>query len=108
MANRVCRDCPAIIPATAYKGRCPKHARQADKARGTKAERGYDASYHQQRRAWQRRMNTGERVTCWRCDEPIDPEHWHLGHDDDDRTVLRGPECPPCNLSAAGKASHRR
>ena len=108
MASRVCRDCPAIIPATAYKGRCPACARRADKARGTKTERGYGPNFVAERKAWQRRLNQGARVTCWRCGDLIDPEHWHLGHDDTDRDVVRGPECPNCNLSAAGRSSHRR
>jgi hypothetical protein len=50
---------------------------------------------------------TGE-VSCWRCLEPILPgADFHLGHDDNDRTIIRGPEHPLCNLSAAGKASHQ-
>ena len=105
-AKRVCRDCPAIIPTNAYKGRCPSCSRQADRARGTKTERGYGPDFVAERKAWQRRLNQGMRVTCWRCDDPIDPEHWHLGHDDTDRGVVRGPECPSCNLSAAGRSSH--
>ena len=32
---------------------------------------------------------------------------WHLGHADHDRGITMGPECTLCNLSAAGKASHR-
>jgi hypothetical protein len=41
---------------------------------------------------------------CWRCATHITPgQAWHLGHDDDDRTVYRGIECVPCNLSAAGR-----
>ena len=107
MAMRVCKGCPAIIPSSAYKGRCPDCARQADRARGTKTERGYGSEFNAERRTWQSRMNQGLRVTCWRCGDLLDPEHWHLGHDDDDRGVIRGPECPPCNLSAAGRSSHR-
>lgn len=48
-------------------------------------------------------MNRGEAFTCWRCDDPIDPEHWHLGHDDHDRDVYRGPECVTCNTATAGR-----
>lgn len=29
----------------------------------------------------------------------------HLGHDDHDRSITRGPECVECNLTAAGRAS---
>lgn len=51
-------------------------------------------------------MDAGHVVHCWRCLTPIDPTNWHLGHDDDDRRITRGPEHPACNLSAAGRASH--
>jgi hypothetical protein len=48
-------------------------------------------------------MKAGETFTCWRCGAPIDPNNWHLGHDDYDRRLYRGPECPPCNLATAGR-----
>lgn len=48
-------------------------------------------------------MNAGETFHCWRCDNPIDPKNWDLGHDDWDRSIYRGPECPSCNRSAAGR-----
>ena len=96
MARRVCLDCPAV--GHWPRGRCPAHAQ-------TEAQRGYGREHRAARRAWQRRLDAGEHVTCWRCAAPIDPTSWHLGHDDADRAVTRGPECPGCNLSAAGRAS---
>lgn len=77
-----------------------------DKARGTRAERGYDRDYDRTRRAYQRRMDAGETFACWDCGEPIDPNDWHLGHDPRDRSVIRGPQRPLCNLSDAGRNSH--
>ena len=107
MAVRVCRDCPRIIPAAAYKGRCPECSRRADKARGTRRERGYDAAHDREAKRWRAKITAGERVTCWRCGEPItDPSDCHLGHDDRDRSITRGPEHATCNLSAAGRNSH--
>ena len=104
--RRVCLDCPAIILATAYKGRCQGCNRKADQARGTRAERGYDAQYVAIKRAWQRRIDAGEVVHCWRCTTArIVGRDWHLGHSDD-RAQIMGPECPPCNLRAAGRAAH--
>lgn len=105
---KVCTQpgCPTIGNWT--RGRCPIHERARDKQRGTRAQRGYDAAYDRERKAWQARLDHGERLTCWRCGNPIDPAAWHLGHDDHDRTVIHGPECPPCNLSAAGRISHMR
>jgi hypothetical protein len=97
------RGCPRITEST----HCPEHTRARDRARGTKAERGYDKQYLAERKVWVRMVATGE-VSCWRCLEPILPgADFHLGHDDNDRTIIRGPEHPLCNLSAAGKASHQ-
>lgn len=120
MASRVCRDCPVIIPATAYKGRCPACARRADKARGTKTERGYGAAvldtplgrmtFDQCRRAYQSRMDAGLTYRCacgcgaW-VGSHLGTSGWHLGHGDD-RTVIIGPLVAGCNLSEAGRAAH--
>ena len=106
-AWRICpeRGCPQSIPAS--KRYCPKHAREHDKARGTKRERGYGKAFLDERKVWVRMVETGE-VNCWRCLNPIPPgAEFHLGHDDNDRNIIRGPEHPYCNLSAAGKASHQ-
>ena len=42
---------------------------------------------------------------CWRCRKPIPPgSNWHLGHDDNDRSIIRGPEhAVECNLRAAAR-----
>lgn len=74
-------------------------------ARGTRAERGYDARHDRLRANYQARMDKGERFTCWRpdCGRTIDPTHWHLGHDDRDRSKYRGPECPSCNLATSSR-----
>lgn len=95
--------CPRVTDSR----HCPEHARAHDKARGTKAQRGYGKEFRSERNVWVRMIETGE-VNCWRCLRPILPgADFHLGHDDNDRSIIRGPECPSCNLSAAGKASHR-
>lgn len=106
---RVCKEpgCPTLIADGTYRGECPTHRREADKNRGTRAERGYGAGHQAARRAWQAKIDAGEDVRCWRCGTPIRSTAWHLGHDDVDRSVTRGPECVPCNLAAAGRASHR-
>ena len=95
--------CPELVEQGARDGRCEQHRRTRDKARGTRQERGYDAAHERLRAEYQRRMNRGQAYVCWRCGDPIDPEHWHLGHDDLDRDVYRGPECPPCNLATSGR-----
>ncbi len=89
--------------AITAKPRCPACTRVLDKTRGTKQQRGYDADHDRLRAAYQRRMDAGETFDCWRCHQPINPHHWHLGHDDHDRTRYRGPECPPCNTATKGR-----
>ena len=107
MARRVCAEagCPLITDST----RCPDHTRAKDKARGTTTQRGYGSQHQGARAAWQRRIDAGEQVTCWRpnCTERITGRTWHLGHDDLDRSITRGPECVRCNLKAAGRISPR-
>ena len=48
-------------------------------------------------------MDKGEVFTCWRCQCPIDPRAWHLGHSDLDRGSYRGPECIGCNTATSGR-----
>lgn len=104
-ALKICalRGCPRVTS-----GRyCPGHQAAHDKQRGTKAERGYDSKFYAIRREYVERHET-EPFDCIRCGEPIPiNEPFHLDHDDDDRSIIRGPSHPLCNLSAAGKASHR-
>lgn len=70
---------------------------------GNTTARGYGWTHQQLRRRWQRVIDAGNGI-CWRCEKPIPPgAPWHLGHDDNDRSIYRGPEHPPCNLSAAGR-----
>ena len=95
---RVCaeKDCPTLTKAT----RCPSHTRARDKARGTKQERGYGAEYQALRRADVARMARGEVLTCWRCSTVVMPHEYSLGHCDDDRSVIHGPEhLRKCNLA---------
>ncbi|ALE91832.1 hypothetical protein AOC05_05010 [Arthrobacter alpinus] len=63
--------------------------------------------FAQTRKQWEPKVRTGT-VHCWRCIELIPAtDDWHLGHDDEDRSIIRGPEHGACNLKAAGQASHR-
>lgn len=59
--------------------------------------------YRQLRGSWALHVAAGL-VCCWRCRRPIPPgSDWHLGHDDGDRRVIRGPEHPACNLRSAAR-----
>lgn len=106
MTVRVCIEsgCPALTRGT----RCTEHERAKDKARGTAAQRGYDQPHRTLRADWQRRLDAGLVVHCWRCAECdvvtiIDPKAWTLGHCDDDRSTYHGPECPPCDYATSGR-----
>jgi hypothetical protein len=105
MSLRVCTvpGCPTLVQADAPRGRCPQHRREWDKARGTRTNRGYGPDHQRLRATWQARIDAGEHITCWRCGTTLTGRTWHLGHDDHDRATYRGPECAPCNLSAAGR-----
>ena len=107
---KVCRvpGCPALIPATAYRGMCDDCRREYDAARGTREQRGYGRDHQRIRAELAAAITRGETITCWRCHLPITTaSDLHLGHDDHDRTITRGPEHGRgCNLSAAGKARH--
>lgn len=83
------------------------------KRRDTPAERARDAEYASPeyralRRAVKVEVDAG-RGACWRCRRFLPPgSAWHLGHDDVDRSIIRGAECPPCNLSAAARKGARK
>ena len=81
----------------------------------------YGALHRAQRREWEPKVMTG-RTRCWRCHRLIDPigdalelgikpaETWDLGHDDDDPSVVKGPEHarrtskhPACNRATTGR-----
>lgn len=102
---KVCAEpgCPQLVAG----GRCVTHARAAEKRRGSRQQRGYDATHDRLRAEWAPKVATGT-VKCWRCGRLIPAgSAWDLGHDDHDRRIYRGPEHITCNRSAAGKAAHQ-
>lgn len=76
---------------------------------GSTTERGYGGKHQRLRKQWQTRIDAGEKVTCWRCEEAGTPhqirpgDDWDLGHDDHDRGRYRGPECSRGNRATAGR-----
>lgn len=107
MPKRRCSGvgCPRLI----YAGKryCAEHQREYDERRGSPKARGYDAPYHRARARAKRLVDSG-RAVCWRCGKPIAKgAPFDLGHDDHDRSIIRGPEHPQCNRSAAGKSAHQ-
>ncbi|GFG83376.1 hypothetical protein [Mycolicibacter algericus] len=75
----------------------------------TSAERGYGGAHKRLRKKLEPFVLAGK-VNCWRCGEPIKAdEPWDLGHDDNDRSIYRGPEhALRCNRAAAGRKAQRR
>lgn len=105
-AQRICPKPGCPKPAS---GRyCDKHNREYERARGTAHARGYGTEHQRRRTSWAQRVATGT-VKCWRCGERINAgDEWDLGHDDEDRTITRGPEhARTCNRSAAGRRAHQ-
>lgn len=101
---RVCAE-PGC-PETQAERRCPAHRRDTERARGTRQQRGYDATHDRLRRSWAPKVERCE-VKCARCDQLILPgQTWHLDHKND-RTGYLGPSHERCNTSAGGRAAHQ-
>lgn len=85
------KGCPGL---GTHAGRCEKH-------RQTTGQRDYGSQHQRERAAWQRRIDSGERVLCRRCKEPIpprDPSAWDLGH-----PAPKHPECRKHNRATMGR-----
>jgi hypothetical protein len=95
--------CPTRALTKHQSGRCEHCQRVADRQRGTTAERGYGAHHRGLREAWRPMVEAGG-ITCWRCQQLIDPsDDWDLGHDDLDRSQHRGPEHQLCNRATTNR-----
>jgi hypothetical protein len=95
---RVCSKpgCPNLVPGG---GLCAADRYEAERLRGTPAERGYDAQHRALRKTWARKVKAGG-VRCARCGKPIAPtDLWHLDHTDD-RAGYLGPSHQACNTAA--------
>ena len=83
--------------------------------RGTTTSRGYGGAYRREKERLRPLVEAGQ-ASCWRCGQWINPAVkdeggrtlWQLGHDDHDRSIIRGPEHRHCNLSAAAKIGNAR
>ncbi len=102
-AKKICAKpgCPETTAAS-Y---CTAHAREVDKARGSRESRGYGYEHRTLRKQFERYVEAGQ-VYCARCRELIQPgTQWALDHSDDRASYL-GPSHKRCNDSAGGKAAH--
>jgi hypothetical protein len=92
--------CGALVPAG--DGKCGPCRQAVDQARGTPAERGYDARHRRIRAQWAPLVAAGG-VICWRCNLVIPPgAPWQMGHDDD-KTGYVGPEHQSCGSADGGR-----
>lgn len=99
-AGRVCPvpGCPTILHAG--QRRCPTHAAEYERRRGSRQARGYDAA-HDRTRAM---LATTGPLRCATCGAPLDT--FDLGHTPS-RNGYIGPQCWACNRGDGGRrASH--
>lgn len=82
--------------------------RKGDTAANARRAAEYASPEHRAARAAMKaRVDAGD-GWCWRCGRHLPPgSRFHAGHDDNDRSVYRGAECPPCNLKAAARKGNR-
>jgi hypothetical protein len=72
------------------------------------ADLGYGSEHQRLRKEWAKVVDAG-RAHCWRCGRWLVPGlPWCLGHNDFDRSVYMGPECPKCNYGTPGKRRARK
>jgi hypothetical protein len=105
-----CSAHPGSCSVVVGKGLCQPCSGVADRARGSRQQRGYDAEHDALRRRWKPKVERGG-VHCHaeRCLMParliLTGQDWDLGHTDD-RKQWTGPEHAFCNRSAGGRAAH--
>ena len=111
MVARPCLDCGALTDG----GRCTvcRRAgwRRRQRTRPSTTEAGYGADHQRLRKAIARQLAEQGSVPCWRCGQLIvHGMAWDLGHDDHDRSIVRGAEHRACNRATAttGRATAAR
>ena len=82
------------------------HRKPNNAAAQARAKQYASREHRELRAAIKARITRGEHVTCWRCGARL-TDRFHLGHDDHNRQVYRGPECAGCNLRAAARKGAR-
>ena len=92
--------------------RARERERLRKRTRPTPKERGYGAEFTRERKRVAKIVNGGRGI-CTRCGGPIlvingEAEPWDLGHDDIDRSIIRGAEHRACNRGTAAHTAARR
>ena len=96
-----CAAHPGSCPDLVATGRCQPCGRVADRARGTRQQRGYDAAHDRERERRRPQVERGEvdchAPTCVMPERRIQRgQDWDLDHTDDRRSY-RGPAHAACN-----------
>lgn len=86
--------------------RYPAEWAQGVRRMGHGSARRYGYAHRKIRTWWVPRVATGL-VQCWRCGIVIRAdEQWHLGHDDGNAQVYKGPEHIDCNCGTKSRDRH--
>lgn len=84
------------------------HRKRTDTPAEKRRTKDYNSAAHKAARKAGADLVASGRAHCWRCARHIPPgTPWHVGHDDHDRSIIRGVECVPCNLKAAARKGAR-
>jgi hypothetical protein len=100
MAARHCVTCHALVPNGSTCSTCERaRDRARARVRGTTAQRGYDAAHKRMRRELLARFEREHVALCVRCCRTMTfgQDDVDLGHDDNDRSIIRGLEHRACN-----------
>jgi hypothetical protein len=101
----------AVSAAPVHVGRLGGEGQPAMTNRGNTTARGYGhehQKWHQKLRKQVAALIAAGGAVCWRCGRGILPGmKWDLGHDDNDRSIYRGPEHARCNRSSAASRGNR-
>lgn len=92
-----------------------RHANPDTPAAKARKRRHNTREYRDAGRRAEAQVRAGQ-AHCWRCHTRIPADavrgpHWQLGHHDWNLDLIMGPECTPCNRTAAarkGNAVQRR
>ena len=106
MTLRVCNvpGCPEYIGKGARGGKCPEHAREYSRSRGSATARGYDYQHTCLSRQARAAVN-GE--PCHFCGKPMwSDQDLALDHDPTDLSKYRGVTHAGCNASDGAKRSN--
>lgn len=80
------------------------HRKRTNTSAEAQRRREYDTPEYRAIRRALKAEHTAGRAQCWRCSRHIPPfMPRHTGHDDHDRSIVRGNECVDCNLGAAAR-----